>query len=112
MKRKFGRVRNQRQALLRSLAVALISRGKIKTTLARAKATRSFVERLITYAKNKPAAGAYREITKFINKGAARKLIRDVAPKYSARSGGYTRIVKIGRRGGDAAQIAFIELVD
>lgn len=111
MARKFHRERNQRKAFLRSLAVALITRGKIKTTLARAKETRSVAERLITYAKKKTPAAAYREITKFINKTAAKKLIKDIAPKYADRAGGYTRIIKIGPRQGDAAKMAYLELV-
>ena len=109
--RKFGRKRNQRRALLKSLAVALIARGKIKTSLARAKELRSFAERLVTYAKNKSPQLALKEITKFINKTAAKKLVKDIAPKYKERQGGYTRIIKAGQRAGDAAQIAFIEWV-
>lgn len=109
--RKFHRERNQRKAFLRSLAVALITRGKIKTTLPRAKETRAVVERLITYAKKKTLSGAYREITKFINKSAAKKLIKDIAPKYAERKGGYTRIMKIGQRQGDAAKMVYIEFV-
>ena len=112
IRRKFGRERNQRRAFIRSLAVALITRGKIKTTEARAKEVRSAVERLITYAKREKSAQAnIKEITKFVNKTTAKKLIKDIAPKYTGRAGGYTRIIKIGQRGGDAAHMVFIEFV-
>ena len=89
----------------------MIARGKIKTSLARAKELRSFAERLVTYAKKIPSQLALKEITKFINKTAAKKLVKDIAPKYKERQGGYTRIIKTGRRAGDAAEIAYIEFV-
>lgn len=111
MARKFHREKNQRNAFLKGLATALILRGRIKTTLERAKETRSLAERLITYAKKKSLIMAHREITKFINKTAAKKLVKDIAPKYSGRNGGYTRIIKLGQRSGDAAQMVYIEFV-
>ena len=109
--RKFGRKRNQRKALLKSLAVALILRGKIKTSAARAKDLRRFAERLVPYAQNQSPPLALREIPKFINKTAAKKLVKDIAPKYKERQGGYTRIIKAGRRAGDAAETAYIEFI-
>lgn len=114
--RKFGREKNQRRAFLKSLAVNLIMCGKIKTTLARAKELRPFAERLITHAKTHPPAGGhlsaeYREVRKFLPKEAAKKLVKEVAPKFKERQGGYTRIIRLGQRDGDAAKMAFIEFV-
>lgn len=112
MRRKFGRKKNQRKALLCSLAIALILRGKIKTIEARAKELRSVVERLVTYAKRKKnAQAAMREISKLVNKTSATKLTKEIAPKYATRNGGYTRIIKIGRKQGDAARMVYIEWV-
>ena len=104
--RKFHRERNQRKAFLKSLAVNLIMRGKIATTLARAKESRIFVERMITYGKKHPS-----QVRKFLPQIAAIKLIKEVAPKYKERSGGYTRIIKLLPRSGDAAKMAFVEFV-
>lgn len=109
--RKFHREKNQRNAFLKGLATSLILRGKIKTTLERAKETKSLAERLVTYAKKKSPINANREITKFVNKTAAKKLVKDIAPKYSGRNGGYARIIKLGQRSGDAAQMVYIEFV-
>jgi len=114
-KRKFNRERNQRRAFLKSLAVALIMKGKIKTTIARAKELRSFAERLVTRAKRRSAmagpSAEYRELRKNLPKAAAQKLVKDIAPKYKERNGGYTRIIKLPPRRGDAAKMAFIEFI-
>lgn len=104
--RKFHRERNQRRAFLKSLAVNLIMKGKIRTTLARAKELKSAVERYVTYGKKKSP-----EIRKFLPKAAASKLVKEVALRYKNRSGGYTRIIKLPPRGGDAAKTAIIEWV-
>jgi len=113
--RKFHRERNQRRAFLKSLAVALITKGKIKTTIARAKELRSVAERLVTHVKRHPAAAGhsaeYRELRKNLPKVAAQKLVKDIAPKYKERNGGYTRITKLPPRRGDAAKMAFIEFI-
>lgn len=110
--RKFGRVRRQRIALLKSLAVGLIEHGKIKTTLPKTKELRPYIERLITYAKKgiKTSAGI-RILRTFLPKSASLKLIREVAPKYLDRKGGYTRIIKLHPRIRDAAKMAYIEFV-
>lgn len=104
--RKFHRVRSKRRALLKSLAVNLIMNGKIKTTLARAKELRSVAERLITHAKKHSP-----QIRKFLPKVAAAKLLKEIAPKYQERKGGYTRIIKLSPRAADAAKMAIIEFV-
>lgn len=108
--RKFGREKDQRKAFLKALAVNLISHGKIKTTDARAKEMRALVERLITRAKKDDPASR-RLVLKFIPQIAAQKLIKEIAPKYLERKGGYTRITKIGNRKSDGAPISIIELL-
>src|SRR3989344_2417159 len=107
--RKFGRERNQRRALLRGLAVNLITYGKIKTTLPKAKELRGVVERLITHAKHGAANGAgYRAAQKQLSKVALGKLVKEIAPRYQERQGGYTRIIKLPLRTRDAAKVAYI----
>jgi len=108
--RKFGLKRDQRKAFLKSLAVNLIMKGKIKTTEARAKEMRLFVERIITRTK-KGDLLSVRFAGKFLPRSAAVKLLKEVAPKYRNRAGGYTRIIKLASRSSDAAPMVFIELV-
>jgi large subunit ribosomal protein L17 len=108
--RKFGRKRDQRQAFLKSLVVNLILKGKIKTTEARAKEMRGLLERLITKVKKENLTGT-RYAEKYLPKVAVTKLLKDVAPKYKDRAGGYCRIIKLGRRTGDGAPMVFIELI-
>lgn len=107
--RKFGRVRNQRKALLRSLARSLVLRGRIQTTEAKAKEIRPLVEKLITKGKN-PTLAARRILIAEIGEGATRKIVK-TAENYKERTGGYLRIVKMGPRKGDAAAMALIEFV-
>ncbi len=110
--RKFGRVRRQRTALLRSLAQALIIHGKISTTEARAKELRPFIEKLITKGKTNSVA-THRLVVSRLGgrKQTTKKLIEDVASKYEKRDGGYTRITKLPPRLGDGSKMAVIELV-
>ena len=110
--KKLGRNSKARKALLRNLATSLIKEKKIKTTLAKAKELRRFAEHLITFAK-RGDLNARRHVSRFITeKGVVKELFEEVAPKYIERNGGYTRIVKIGTRSGDAAKMAFIELLE
>ncbi|MDD5145903.1 MAG: 50S ribosomal protein L17 [Candidatus Pacebacteria bacterium] len=113
-KRKSGRKlslkTDQRKALLKSMASALFLKGRIKATAARAKEVSIFAEKLITRAKAKNLP-AKRELEKYFTKKLVKKLIEEIAPKYANRNGGYTRILKLGRRSGDGAQILIIELV-
>jgi len=119
--RKLGRVTEHRIALLRNQAVALIRHERIETTLPKAKELRPFVERLITIAKRGAAAGeaaigrglnARRMVAAELNdKAVVVKLFDTIAPRFAERPGGYTRILKIGSRRGDGADVAQIELV-
>ncbi len=108
---KLSRTSSHRKALMANLASALITYKKIKTTTPKAKALRSYVEKLITKARKSDLA-ARRLVLKYIkNKDVVKELFDDVAPKYIDRPGGYTRITKIGQRHSDSAHMAFIELI-
>lgn len=109
--RKFGRERNQRTALLRSLAVSLIGRGRIRTTEAKAKELRPFVEKLVTMAQKENLSSRRLVGARLGNAKEAKKLFDEIAPRYKERAGGYTRVVKLPVRQTDAARMAIIEFV-
>lgn len=109
--RKFGRERDQRRALLKSLVNSLILHGKITTTEAKAKELRPVVEKLVTLARKESLANERLIISRIGTKKNASKLVKEIAPKYAARNGGYTRITKLPRRAGDASPMALIEFV-
>jgi len=108
--RKLHRKRDQRRALLKSLARELFLREKIKTTEAKAKELRSFAERFIERAKEKNLTNI-RYLRRYFSKDVVRKLFNEIGPRYKERKGGYTRIIKLGYREGDRAKMAIIELV-
>jgi large subunit ribosomal protein L17 len=108
--RKFGRPANQRKALLKSLAYSLVIKEKIKTTEAKAKELRPFVEKLITFGK-KGTLASRRELDARVGSIAAKKIATKLSPDYMDRKGGYTRITKMIRRASDGAPMAVIELV-
>ena len=110
--RTFGRDSSRRKALFQALAISLIEHEGIKTTLPKAKELRSFIEPLITLAKDDSVSNRRLAFSKIRNKSAVGKLFSDLGPRFKDRPGGYSRIIKIGFRKGDAAPIAFIELVD
>ena len=110
--RTFGRNSSRRRALFQALAISLIEHEGIKTTLPKAKELRSFIEPLITLAKDDSVSNRRLAFSKIRNKSAVGKLFSDLGPRFKDRPGGYSRIIKIGFRKGDAAPIAFIELVD
>ena len=110
--RTFGRNSSRRKALFQALAISLIEHEGIKTTLPKAKELRSFIEPLITLAKDDSVSNRRLAFSKIRNKSAVGKLFSDLGPRFKERPGGYSRIIKIGFRKGDAAPIAFIELVD
>jgi large subunit ribosomal protein L17 len=106
--RKFGRKRDQRRALKKGLAVNLIENGHIKTTLAKARELRPFIERLITKSRNGELS-SLRLLLRFLPKKSALKLLNEIAPKFKDVPGGYTRIIKAGQRHSDGAAIGIIE---
>jgi large subunit ribosomal protein L17 len=108
--RKLSRKRDQRNALLKSLASAVILRERIKTTEAKAKEVSVYVEKFITTAKKGDLASR-RRLLQFFSPKIVKKLMDEIAPRYEKRAGGYTRVIKLGQRKDDGAKIAFIELV-
>lgn len=109
--RKLGRPTDQRIAMLRAMTTYLLENGQIKTTVSRAKEVAPLAEKMITLAKKNDLA-AYRQALSFITKeDVAKKLFDQIGPKYATRDGGYTRVVRIGPRRGDAAEMAVIQLV-
>ena len=112
--RKLNRTSSHRLAMKRNLAMSLIEHRQIKTTLPKAKELQGFVERLVTYAK-KNDLSSYRLITQklpgALGKKIANILIHDIAPSYSERNGGYTRIIKLTNRKNDNAEMSLIEFV-
>jgi large subunit ribosomal protein L17 len=110
--RKLGRDSAHRKALYSNLAGALIEHGRIKTTVTKAKAVKPYAEQMITLGR-RGDLHARRQATAFLrSRDVVHKLFADVAPLFKDRPGGYTRIVKIGPRPGDAAEMAYLELVD
>ena len=107
-----GRTASHRDAMLANMAVSLIMHKRITTTLAKAKALKKYVEPLLTRSK-KDDTNSRRVVFRYLqNKEAVKELFGEVAAKVADRPGGYTRVIKLGNRRGDAAPIAFIELVD
>ena len=110
--RKLGRTNSAaRVAMLRAMVTYLLENGQIKTTVTRAKEVAPLAEKMITLAKDNTLA-SYRQALAFITgEDVANKLFKEIGPKYADRKGGYTRIVRIGPRRGDAAEMAIIQLV-
>lgn len=110
--RKFGRKANVRNALIKSLAVSLIEYGAITTTEAKAKELRPFVETIVTRAKNDTLSNRRLVVSRLMNnEKLVKKMFAEIAPKFKTTSGGYTRIIKLGRRTGDASPMAQISFV-
>lgn len=110
--RKLNRTASHRKAMLNNMAISIIEHERIQTTLPKAKEVRAVVERLVTYAKKGDLHGI-RLISRTVkNKDLVMKLVNDLAPAYAERSGGYTRVLKVGPRRGDNTEMAIIELVD
>ena len=109
--RKLGRATDARLAMLRAMVTYLLENGKIETTVMRAKEVRPMAEKMITLGKNN-TLHSKRQALKFITKeDVVKKLFDEIAPNYSNRNGGYSRVTKLGPRRGDAAEMAIIELV-
>ena len=110
--KKLGRDSAHRKALYANLAGALIEHGRIKTTEAKAKAVKPLAEQMITLGRRRDLAARRRAIATLRSKDVVHQLFTDVAPRFADRPGGYTRIVKLGPRQGDAADMVYLELVD
>ena len=109
--RKLGRTSDHRKAMLRAMVTYLLENGRIETTVTRAKEVRAMAEKMITTAKTNDLHSKRQVLAYVTKEDVVKKLFDEIAPKYADVNGGYTRIVKIGPRRGDAAEMAVIELV-
>lgn len=109
--RKLGVRSDIRRAMLRNLTTSLLEHGKIQTTISKAKEVRSIAEKMITLGKTNTLHTRRQALAYITKEDVVTKLFSEIAPKYAERNGGYTRIIRIGMRRGDAAELAVIELV-
>ena len=109
---KVGRTGAHRRAMLANMANSLFINGQIETTLVKAKAARSFAEKMITLGKKGDIHNRRQAFSKLRNKDAVKLLFDEIAPGYATRNGGYTRILKLGKRRGDAAEMCILALVE
>ncbi|HEY1583886.1 MAG TPA: 50S ribosomal protein L17 [Chthoniobacterales bacterium] len=109
---KLGRTAEHRKALLANQVCSLIEHQRIKTTLAKAKAVRPLAEKMVTLGKNGSLHARRTALSVLRQKDAVKKLFDEIAPRSAERKGGYTRIIKLGQRKSDAAEVAFLEWVD
>jgi large subunit ribosomal protein L17 len=110
--KKLGRDSSHRKSLYANLAGALIEHGRIKTTVTKAKAVKPLAEQLITLGRRGDLAARRQAAATLHSQDVVKKLFDEVGPRFAERPGGYSRIVKIGARQGDAAEMAYLELVD
>jgi large subunit ribosomal protein L17 len=110
--RKLGTDASHTKAMLRSLAIALFTNERIKTTEARAKEVRSLVDKIITWGKKGDVHSRRLAMAEIGDKELVHKIFADIAPRFEGRDGGYTRILKLGPRKGDAAPMVILELVE
>ena len=110
--RKLGRTAEHREALLRNMAISLFRHGRINTTTEKAKELRPFAERLITLAKRGDLHARRLAARDIADRDVLVQLFDSIAPRFAERPGGYTRVLKLGHRRGDGAELAMIELVD
>ncbi len=110
--KKLGRDSAHRKALYANLACSLIEHGRIKTTEAKAKAVKPFAEQMITLGKRGDLHARRQALSELRSQDAVHRLFADVAPRFADRPGGYSRIVKLGSRAGDSAEMVYLELVD
>ena len=109
--RKLGRTTDHRMSMLKGMTTFLLENGKIETTVTRAKEVAAMTEKMITIGKTGDLHSK-RQILAYVTKeDVAKKLVDEIAPKYADRNGGYTKIIKVGPRRGDAAEMAIIQLV-
>ena len=109
--RKLGRTTDHRRAMLRAMVTYLLENGQIETTVTRAKEVRAVAEKMITIGKNSDLHSKRQVLAYVTQEDVAKKVFDEISPKYADRNGGYQRIVKIGHRRGDAAEMAIIQLV-
>lgn len=109
--RKLGRASDHRKAMLRAMVTFLLENGKIETTVTRAKEVRAMTEKMITLGKTNNLHSKRQAFAYITKEEVVKKLFDEISPKYAESKGGYTRIIKIGPRRGDAAEMAIIELV-
>ena len=109
--RKLGRPTDHRKAMLRNLVTSLLRSGKIETTVTRAKETKRMAEKMITLAKRGDLHARRQVLAYVYDETVVKNLFEEIAPKYADRNGGYTRVLKMGPRRGDGAEIALLELV-
>lgn len=109
--RKLGRATDCRTAMMRGLVTFLLDKGRIETTVTRAKDVRSMAEKMITLGKDGSLHSKRQVLAYITDESVAKKVFDEISPKYADRNGGYTRIIKTGPRRGDAAEMAIIELV-
>lgn len=110
--RKLGRTSSHRKATFRHLVTAVLDKGRIKTTEKKAKEVRGIVDSMITLAKRGDLHARRQALAYILDEDVVTNLFKEIAPKYEDRNGGYTRIIKLGPRRGDAAPMAILELVD
>ena len=110
--RKLGRTSSQRKAMLRAMTTYLLENGRIETTFTRAKEVQPVAEKMITLGKKNTLASYRRALAYITKEDVANKLFKEIAPGYAKRNGGYTRVIRIGARRGNAAEMAVLELVE
>ena len=110
--RKLGRPTAHRNAMLRGMVTLLLANGQVETTLTRAKEVRSMAEKMITLGKKNTLASRRAALAYITKESVVTKLFNEIAPNYANRNGGYTRIMKLGPRRGDAAEMAIVALVE
>ena len=110
--RKLGRTTAHRKAMLRGMVTLLLENGQIETTLSRAKEVRSMAEKMITLGKKNTLASRRAALAYITKEDVVTKLFSEIAPNYAKRNGGYTRVLKLGPRRGDAAEMAIVALVE
>lgn len=109
--RKLGRPTDERKAILRNLVTALLDNGNLETTVTRAKETRRIAEKMITLAKRGDLHARRQVLAYIYDEDVVTKIFEELAPQYKERNGGYTRVLRVGPRRGDGAEIAILELV-
>lgn len=110
--RKFNRDSAHRRAMMGNLVCSLIESGRIRTTVSKAKEARPLAEKMVTLAKRGDLSARRQALARLRSKGAVHTLFTEIAPRFEDRQGGYTRIMRLGPRNGDAAEMAFLEFVE